>query len=98
MEGEFTKKNTVFPQQSLLALVSSTPPEFQVQISDEYLEDGPFADPADIIGVSFMAPPTLRTYQIGDKIQNFERRQVRGSTRSTLVSWQLKRWYWRLEA
>ncbi len=69
MEGEFTKKNTVFPQQSLLALVSSTPPEFQVQITDEYLEDGPFADPADIIGVRFMTPQTLQTYQIGDKIQ-----------------------------
>ncbi len=44
MEGEFSKKNALFPRQSLLALVfSSTPPEFQVQVTNEYLEDGPFA-------------------------------------------------------
>jgi hypothetical protein len=50
-------------------VVSLTPPEFQLEIINEYFENVPFNDPADIIGFSFMTPQTLRAYQIGDKIQ-----------------------------
>lgn len=53
------------------ALVSSTPPEFQVEIANGYLEDNsPDLDhPADIIGFSLMTPRTLRAYRIVYKFQ-----------------------------
>lgn len=56
MEGEFTRQKSVLPHQSLWALVSSTPREFQVQITDVYFEGLPFEDPADIIEFSFLNP------------------------------------------
>jgi hypothetical protein len=65
--GSLQSQKDHVSHQSLLALVSLNPPEFQVAIIDEYFENVPFDDPADIIRFSFMTPPTPRASQIGDK-------------------------------
>jgi hypothetical protein len=71
MEEEFIEPRcSCFPTRAA-GPGSSTPPEFQVEIADEYLEDVSFGldHPADIIGFSLTPPQTLRAYRIGDKFQ-----------------------------
>lgn len=50
----------MFSHLNLPALASLTPPEFQVEIIDEYFEDIPFDDPADLMGISFNTPQAPR--------------------------------------
>jgi hypothetical protein len=56
-------KRTFFARLSLPDLTSLIPQEFQVDL-DEYFENVSFGDPADFIGISFMAPQAPRAYQI----------------------------------
>jgi hypothetical protein len=62
----YKAKKLMFPRLSLPVLASLTPSEIQVKIIDEYFEDVPFDDPADLIGISFMTP---QAYQIGDEFR-----------------------------
>ena len=52
----YKAKKLMFPRLSLPVLASLTPPEFEIKIIDEYFEEIPFDDPADLIGLSFMTP------------------------------------------
>ena len=56
----YKAKKIMFSHLNLPALASLTPPEFRIEIIDEYFEDVPFDDPADLIGISFMTPQAPR--------------------------------------
>ncbi|MCJ7492633.1 MAG: cobalamin-dependent protein [Deltaproteobacteria bacterium] len=78
-------KRLMFPRLSLPYLASLTPPEIQVEIIDEYFEEIPFDDPADLIGISFMTPQAPRAYQIGDEFKKRGRKVVMGGIHASAL-------------
>lgn len=75
----------MFPRLSLPYLASLTPPEIKVEIIDEYFEEVPFDDPADLIGISFMTPQAPRAYQIGDEFKKRGRKVVMGGIHASAL-------------
>ncbi len=63
-----------FPQASLPLIAALTPPEHQVKIIDERLEEVDFTEPCDLVGITVMTATAFRAYQIADE---FRRRGVR---------------------
>ena len=78
-------KKLMFPRLSLPVLASLTPPEFEVKIIDEYFEEIPFDDPADLIGLSFMTPQAPRAYQIGDEFRRRGKKVVMGGIHASAL-------------
>ncbi len=81
----YKAKKIMFPRLSLPVLASLTPPEIQVEIVDEYFEDVPFDDAADIIGVSFMTSQAPRAYQIGDEFRKRGKKVVLGGIHASAL-------------
>lgn len=81
----YKAKKLMFPRLSLPVLASITPPEIQVEIIDEYFEDIPFDDPADLIGISFMTPQAPRAYQIGGEFRKRGKKIVMGGIHASAL-------------
>ncbi len=81
----YKAKKLMFPRLSLPVLASLTPPEIQIEIIDEYFEDIPFDDPADLIGISFMTPQAPRAYQIGDEFRKRGKKVVMGGIHASAL-------------
>jgi len=85
-EGKVYKaKKLMFPRLSLPVLASLTPPEIQVEIIDEYFEEVPFDDSADLIGIGFMTPQAPRAYQIGDEFKKRGKKVVMGGIHASAL-------------
>jgi len=74
----YKAQKLMFPSLSLPVLASLTPQDFEVAIVDEALEDIPFEDPADLIGLSIMTPQAPRAYQIAEEFKRRGRKVVMG--------------------
>jgi radical SAM superfamily enzyme YgiQ (UPF0313 family) len=81
----YKAKKLMFPRLSLPVVASLTPPEFNVKIVDEYFEDVPFDDEADIIGIGFMTPQAPRAYQIGDEFRKHGKKVVMGGIHASAI-------------
>ena len=81
----YKAKKLMFPRLSLPVLASLTPPEIPVAIIDEYFEEVPFDDPADLIGISFMTPQAPRAYQIGDEFRKRGKKVVLGGIHASTL-------------
>ena len=81
----YKAKKLMFPRLSLPVLASLTPPEFGIKIIDEYFEEIPFDDPADLIGLSFMTPQAPRAYQIGDEFRRRGKKVVMGGIHASVL-------------
>jgi len=81
----YKAKKLMFPRLSLPVLASLTPPEFEVEIIDEYFEDIPFDHPASLIGVSFMTPQAPRAYQVGDEFKKRGKKVVMGGIHASAL-------------
>lgn len=81
----YKAKKVMLPRLSLPVVASLTPPEIQVEIIDEYFEDVPFDDPADLIGISFMTPQAPRAYQIGDEFKKRGKKVVMGGIHASAL-------------
>jgi radical SAM superfamily enzyme YgiQ (UPF0313 family) len=75
----------MFPRLSLPVLASLTPPEIQVEIVDEYFEDVPFDDSANLVGIGFMTPQAPRAYQIGDEFRKRGKKVVMGGIHASAL-------------
>ncbi|MHB9026314.1 MAG: B12-binding domain-containing radical SAM protein [Armatimonadota bacterium] len=66
--GERSKevKTFRFSLLGLLAVAACTPEEHEIEIIDEHIEHLDFADPVDLVGVTFMTAHAPRAYAIGD--------------------------------
>lgn len=81
----YKAQKLMFPRLSLPVLASLTPSEIQVEIIDEYFEDVPFDNPADLIGISFMTPQAPRAYQIGDEFRKCGKKVVMGGIHTSAL-------------
>jgi radical SAM superfamily enzyme YgiQ (UPF0313 family) len=85
-EGRVYKaKKLMFPSLSLPLLASLTSPEFHVEIIDEYFDEIPFDNTADLIGISLMTPQAPRAYQIGDEFKKRGKKVVMGGIHASAV-------------
>ena len=81
----YKAKKIMFPRLSLPVLASLTPPEIQVEIIDEYFEDVPFDDSANLVGIGFMTPQAPRAYQIGDEFRKRGKKVVMGGIHASAL-------------
>lgn len=58
-----------FPYLSLTTLAALTPPEWEIQILDENLEDLDFDAEADLVGLTALTPLAPRAYAIADRFR-----------------------------
>ncbi|MCP4899389.1 MAG: hypothetical protein GY906_20690, partial [bacterium] len=54
---------------ALPTLAAMTPPEFDVRIIDENIEDIDFNEPVDIVGITFLTCYALQGYELADKFR-----------------------------
>ena len=70
----FKSSDLMYPGLALPLVAGLTPPEFNVELMNEYSEDISFVTDADLIGISVMTPQAPRAYQIADE---FRRRGIK---------------------
>jgi radical SAM superfamily enzyme YgiQ (UPF0313 family) len=81
----YKARKLMFPSLGLPILASLTPSEIQVAIIDEYFDEVPFHDPADLIGISFMTPQAPRAYQIGSEFKKRGKKVVMGGIHASAL-------------
>jgi radical SAM superfamily enzyme YgiQ (UPF0313 family) len=74
-----------FPTLALTTLAALTPPDWEVTISDENVEEIDFQDPADLIAISAMTPLAPRAYELADKFRRAGAKVVLGGYHSTYL-------------
>lgn len=58
---------TLFPPLNLALIAALTPPEHEVKICDESIEEIDFSEPVDLVGITAMTAVAPRAYQIADR-------------------------------
>ena len=58
-----------FPQLSLLAVAAVTPPEVEIELIDENVEEIDFNKEADLVGITSMTATAPRAYEIADRFR-----------------------------
>jgi radical SAM superfamily enzyme YgiQ (UPF0313 family) len=88
-EGRFTavgrKFKYPFPTACLPLLASLTPPDMEVRIVDEIVEDIDFGQEADLVGISLMTPMASRAYEIAARFREKGSKVVLGGIHPTAV-------------
>lgn len=74
-----------FPQASLPLLAALTPPGHQVEIVDERLQDIPFDQKYDLVGITAMTATADRAYQIADEFRRRGTKVVLGGIHPTAL-------------
>ena len=74
-----------FPTLALTTLAALTPPDWEVSISDENVEEIDFQDPADLIAISAMTPLAPRAYELADQFRRAGAKVVLGGYHSTYL-------------
>ncbi len=75
-----------FPSLSLVTLAACTPPEIEVSITDENVEQIDFDDPVDLVGITVMTPLAVRAYEIADRFREKDVRVVLGGFHPTWMT------------
>lgn len=88
-EGRYTavgrKFKFPFPTASLPVLAGLTPPDFEVKLVDEIVEDIDFGEQADLVGITLMTPMASRAYEIADRFRQKGSQVVLGGIHPTAV-------------
>ncbi|MGQ9746375.1 MAG: B12-binding domain-containing radical SAM protein [Candidatus Caldatribacteriaceae bacterium] len=74
-----------FPQASLPLIAALTPPEHEVKIIDERLEEINFEEECDLVGITAMTATALRAYQIADAFRERGVKVVLGGIHPTAL-------------
>jgi radical SAM superfamily enzyme YgiQ (UPF0313 family) len=74
-----------FPTLALTTLAALTPPDWEVSISDESVEEIDFQDPADLIAISAMTPLAPRAYELADQFRRAGAKVVLGGYHPTYL-------------
>lgn len=70
---------------SLPVLAALTPPDVEVSITEEEIEDVIYKDDVDLVGISFMTPFANRAYEIGDEYKRRGIKVVLGGIHATAL-------------
>jgi len=88
-EGRYTavgrKFKFPFPTACLPVLAGLTPPDFQVKLVDEIVEDIDFNEKADLVGITLMTPMASRAYEIAERFRQKGSKVVLGGIHPTAV-------------
>lgn len=81
------KRGRVFkiPPLSLLLLASLTPPEFEIEIVDENVEEINFDDPAELVGITCMTASAPRAYEIAGEFRKRGKTVILGGIHPTIL-------------
>jgi radical SAM superfamily enzyme YgiQ (UPF0313 family) len=74
-----------FPILSLTTLAALTPPEWEVSISDENVEEIGFDAPPDLVAISAMTPLAPRAYELADRFREVGSQVVLGGYHPTYM-------------
>ena len=74
-----------FPTLALTTLAALTPPDWEVTISDENVEEIDFQDPADLVAISAMTPLAPRAYELADQFRRAGSKVVLGGYHPTYL-------------
>jgi len=69
----FNGKTFRFSMLSLLAVAAESPPDVNIRIVDEQVDEVPWEDPFDIVGITCMTAAAPRAYEIAD---HFRKRSI----------------------
>jgi hypothetical protein len=72
-----------FPRLSCVAIAALTPPEHEVVFIDEAVDDVPFDEHFDVVGISVMTAMAPRTYDIADHFRGCGAKVVLGGMHPT---------------
>jgi len=81
----FRPTRTPYPGLALLLLAALTPPDFDVEIIDDYREDAAAERPCDLVGISAMTPQAPRAYQIADIFRARGKKVIIGGFHASLM-------------
>jgi len=81
----FKSSDLMYPGLALPLIAGLTPPEFDVELVNEYSEDVTFVTDADLIGISVMTPQAPRAYQIADEFRRRGKKVVMGGFHPSLM-------------
>lgn len=74
-----------FPTACLPVLAGMVPPEFEVHLVDEIVEDIDFNEEPDLVGITLMTPMALRAYEIAGRFRQRGSKVVLGGIHPTAV-------------
>jgi len=78
-------KYLMIPQLALHLIAGLTPPEHEVRIVEEEIEDIDFEQPCDLVGISCMTSNATRAYELAGKFRRLGRQVVLGGVHPTLL-------------
>ena len=73
------------PQLTLPVLAALTPPDVEVIVTEEEIEDVTFESNVDLVGISFMTPLAVRAYEIADAYRSLGVKVVLGGIHASAV-------------
>ncbi len=79
------EKGLRMPQLTLPVLAALTPPDVEVIVTEEEIEDVTFKDRVDLVGISYMTPMALRAYEIADAYRTRGVKVVLGGIHASAV-------------
>ena len=80
----FNGKTFRFSLLSLLSLAAETPPDDKIKIIDEQIEDIPWDEEYDLVGITCMTAAAPRAYEISERFQRRDIPVVLGGMHPTL--------------
>lgn len=81
----YKARKIMFPRLSLPVVASLTPPDFSVEILDEYFDTINFNSNVDIIGLTAMSTQAPRAYQIADEFRQRGKKIIMGGSHATAL-------------
>lgn len=79
------KRTSLFPPLGLLQVAGLTPPDVEVKLTDEAVEDIDFDCEADLVGISFNTASAVRAFQIAREFRKRGTKVVMGGAHPTMM-------------
>ena len=86
------KKKLYFVGLALPLLAALTPPEYEVEICYETIEEVPFDTDADLVGISSMGHAVMRTIDIANKFRELGKTVILGGYMVSLMPEEAKKY------
>lgn len=78
-------RSSLFPPLGLLQVAGLTPPDVEIRLTDEAIEDVDFDYEADLVGISFNTASAIRAFQIAQEFKSRGIKVVMGGAHPTMM-------------
>lgn len=79
------ERSSLFPPLGLLQVAGLTPPDVEIRLTDEAIEDVDFDYEADLVGISFNTASAIRAFQIAQEFKSRGIKVVMGGAHPTMM-------------